>query len=266
MPEKREIPREWLADPVTKEPPRFGEHVAHCASGDYRYDPGGRFWDFTPPNLAELFADKWPIWSALQENGRVSYANDPEHNLGVGERPDFIEFARFCRFRGNVLDVGCGPQRLPTHFRQGTDPDVFFVGLDPLVGEQPRDFAFVLGMGEFLPFKAGVFDQVLFVTSLDHFLDPVPPLREARRVLAPGGEVCVWIGEKDRGAPRPATSPEWYRRLQVPPGAEDAFHYRRFGSAEFAAYTREAGLSPAEERVIKVDHWRRNIYYRLRPT
>jgi hypothetical protein len=117
--------------------------------------------------------------------------------LGVGEREDFRLFADWSRFHGNVLDVGVGPQKVPSHMRYAAGGDATFWGIDPLRGEQPREYGFVQGLGEFLPFGDGIFDQVLFVTSLDHFIDPRVPLREARRVLAAGGEVCVWLGEKD---------------------------------------------------------------------
>ena len=264
MPNIKTLPLEWLADPVSKKFPRFEGGIAHCESGDYRYNAEQHYWDFVPKGIGNLFGDQWPVWQQLQDNGVVSYQNDPSKNLGVGHRPDFLAFAKFCGFRGAVLDVGCGPQRVPTHMAATSQSDVFFVGIDPLVGEQPREFPFVLGVGEYLPFREGVFDQVLFVTSLDHFLDPVPPLREAKRVLSSEGEVCVWIGEKDKNAPRPQTSPEWYQRLKVPPGADDVFHYRRFTVAEFERCAASAGLNIADRSVTEVDQWRKHFFYRLR--
>jgi SAM-dependent methyltransferase len=258
------LPSDWLVDPVTKNPPSFAGDVAHCDSGDYRHYAAEGYWDFLPADLVGLFGEKARIWETLQRNGEASYLNDPERNLGVGPRADFLAFAEFSRFRGNVLDVGCGPQKLPTHMAASSGPDVFFCGIDPLVGDQPRGFAFVRGLGEYLPFRAALFDQVLFVTSLDHFLDPTPPLIEARRVLSPGGEVCVWIGEKDKNAPRPAASPDWYRRLEVPGDAQDAFHYRRFGIEDFERFVAGAGLAIADRRVTEVDQWRRNVFFRLR--
>ncbi len=217
--------------PSHKEPlSRRGARL--CSSFDcFASDPEYGFWDFTPTKLEELRSPEWKHGSSSRLNGMVSYQQDPEHNLGVGERNDFQQFADFCRFRGAILDIGVGPQRIPSHFECAARSDVFFAGIDPLRGDQPREFAFVQGLGEYLPFREGFFDQVLFVTSLDHFIDPRRPLSEARRVVKPEGDVCIWIGEKDKGAPKPVKTHEWYEKLNVPVGAEDRFHYRRFGKA-----------------------------------
>jgi SAM-dependent methyltransferase len=216
------------------------------------------------PSASELVdSPAWRAWAVLQSNGVVSYNADPEHNLGVGERKDFLEFAEFCSFSGIVLDVGVGPQRVPSHIEHSKKPGVRFVGIDPLVGQQPRGFEFVHGLGEFLPFRAGLFDQVLFVTSLDHFIDPRPALLEARRVLNATGHVCIWLGEKSSGAPRPKVSNEWYENLEVPPGAEDRFHYKRYSADEIESWFNGLGLTLVQRDVRNVDEWRRNLFYRL---
>jgi SAM-dependent methyltransferase len=259
---KTGVPEDWFVCPVTKE--RLSRDGARlCSSFDcFAPDPEYGFWNFTPTKLDELHSPEWKAWEQLQLNGMVSYEQDAEHNLGVGKRADFQQFAAFCRFRGAVLDVGVGPQRIPSHFEYGARPEVLFVGIDPLRGDQPRDFAFVQGLGEYLPFREDLFDQVLFVTSLDHFIDPRRPLDEARRVVKPGGDVCIWIGEKDKSAPKPTQSYGWYEKLVVPAGAEDRFHYRRFGRAELEAWFAEVGLVVRERDVIEVDQWRRNLFYR----
>jgi len=256
------IPDEWFVCPVTKEPlSRRGERLCSsfdCFTPDRKYG----FWNFTPSKLEELRSPEWKAWEKLQINGMVSYQHDPEHNLGVGERTDFQQFADFCRFRGVVLDIGVGPQRIPSHFECGARPNVFFTGIDPLRGDQPRAFAFAQGLGEYLPFREDLFDQVLFVTSLDHFIDPRRPLAEARRVVKPGGDVCIWIGEKDKAAPTPTRTHEWYEKLDIPMGAEDRFHYRRFGKAELEVWLIEVGLTIREHTTVEVDQWRRNVFYR----
>jgi SAM-dependent methyltransferase len=265
MKPSRVIPLDWFVCPVTKKPlVRSGDTLSSPA-GSYSIVRPGEFWDFMPASLVDLKQPEWRTWAQLQDNGIVSYQADPEHNLGVGKREDFLEFARFCGFRGNVLDVGVGPQRCPTHIEYCDNPDVFFVGVDPLVGDQPRCFSFVRALGEYLPFRGELFDQVLFVTSLDHFIDPGPALAESVRVLRPGGDLCIWIGEKRAGAPRPAQSNDWYDRLTVPVGAEDRFHYKRFNAGEIEEKIAGMALRIVERRVIRIDEWRSNIFYRIRP-
>ncbi len=217
--------------------------------------------DFTPSEWRQSAAHA-EVWGQLQDNGLVSYTQDPDHNLGVGDRPDYLAFSRFCRFDGLVLDIGCGPQPWPTHFKLHA-PGTRFVGVDPLVPDAPASFVRVRGLGEFLPFQDEVFDQVVFATSLDHFLDTRAALREARRVCKPEGYILVFSGEKKPGAPRPAHSPQWYRNLVVPPGAEDPFHFKRFSEAELEQMMQAEGLVVQDHEAHPIDAWRTNHYYRI---
>jgi SAM-dependent methyltransferase len=198
-----------------------------------------------PPD--EDVGERWRLWEQLERNGLVSYENDPEANLSIGARDDARAFFEFAELDGVVLDVGCGPQTLPSYAR---DFNGTLVGIDPLLGELPRNFMFVRGVGEYLPFRPESFDRVLFATSLDHALSPRRALSEAGRVVKPSGAIVLWFGEKHepRDAP-PRESVDWYERLSVPDGAQDPFHVVRFDRGLARAFVGEAGLTLVDTRV-----------------
>jgi SAM-dependent methyltransferase len=219
---------------------------ARCTACGRSY-PDGNYTPVPPPDRD--VQSKWVLWEQLQANGAEVYDGDPAGNLSVGDRQDARAFAEFARLKGRVLDVGCGPQGLPSY--SGGDQ---FVGIDPLRGGR-REFVFVQGIAEYLPFRDGVFDRVLFATSLDHMLSPQRALAESRRVLKPDGLVCVWHGE-----PVPPMRRVWRERLsqlirggstllgyRTPRGAVDPFHFSHPQFATVLQWLADAGLTVERE-------------------
>jgi SAM-dependent methyltransferase len=228
-----------------------------------------------PPPDGEV-RDRWALWEALQANGERAYEIDPPSSLSVGEREDVLAFARFARLEGRVLDVGCGPQTLPSYAREMRGE---LVGIDPLLGAQPRGFAFVKGIAEYLPFRDGAFDRVLFATAIDHMLSAPLAVREAARVTRPGGAVVLWFGDLApppslaervgsawqllrrgelatvaRGARGALTrrrpedvvtvrTPRATMTFDVPAGAIDAFHFAHPDAPAVEGWLRAAGLT-----------------------
>ena len=97
----------------------------------------------------------------------------------------------------NVLDVGCGTGPV-IELLAKKYPEKHFVGLDitPAMIEAARskgllNAEFVVGDAENLPFGDGGFDAVLCSNSFHHYPNPGAFLREAHRVLRPGGKLIL---------------------------------------------------------------------------
>jgi len=185
--------------------PGGGSHEAFvaCIRCERTYRRIGDVYSMIPrPIPDESVSSRWLAWETVQNNGLRSYLDVPEFNLSVGPRPEVLAFNEFCRPAGLILDVGCGPQRLPSYVSSSAE----VVGIDPLLGDQPREFAFVQGIGEYLPFRVDTFDQILYATSLDHVLDALRSLAEAERCLKPDGRINLWLDSQPRVWTAPPSS------------------------------------------------------------
>lgn len=99
------------------------------------------------------------------------------------------------RLKGRVLDIGAGDNTLCRLYRQNAT----------LLGADPEDAASSVGVdvvdwngqsviiedAASLPFPDQSFDTVCFIACINHIVNRVEALREARRVLRPGGRVIV---------------------------------------------------------------------------
>lgn len=97
---------------------------------------------------------------------------------------------------GYLLDIGCGTNRLVKKYGNGIGVDVFpWEGVDLLVEDTSC-----------LPFDDDTFDTVTFIACLNHIPKRADVLREARRVLKPGGKIVITM---------------------IPPGISRAWHFLR---------------------------------------
>jgi SAM-dependent methyltransferase len=87
--------------------------------------------------------------------------------------------------RGRLLDIGCGTNRLVAQYRRGggdgVGVDVYpWPGVDQIVEDTSR-----------LPYADATFDTISFVACINHIPNRIDVLREARRLLGPGGQVVL---------------------------------------------------------------------------
>jgi SAM-dependent methyltransferase len=142
---------------------------------------------------------------------------------------------------GLYLDVGCGALPWPSYMATSSEP-VTWIGLDPFLGDVPRRFPFVQGMGETLPFRRETFDGALYVSSIYHLMDPGRSLRRTRHVLKPGGKLYLWFT-----ATRPGRRYWTWRGLR-------ALGVRRMYNADFQwAFTRGSLERTVERAGFVVD-------------
>ena len=258
------LPLDLIACPVCHGGLAAADEGVRCDGCGRRF-PGGPL-DLTPiPPPDEEVRRRWPLWEQLQANFLVAATAEPESSLSVTERIDANAFAEFCGFSGVVLDVGCGTQRFPSY---ADTERCRFVGIDPLRGEAERDFEFLQGVAEYLPFRSDSVDQVLFATSLDHMLVPARALAEGARVIRPGGAVNIWFGELQQpgriqrlrtfvghgleraGLRDSPVEPEYLAAIKRPRGAVDKFHVAHPGAEAISEWLDAAGLQPSAPQRI----------------
>lgn len=94
-----------------------------------------------------------------------------------------------------ILDIGCGVGAFVRRLREFS-PQVYGFDIDresvtTAAAEGLPNLA--LAVGEFLPYPDGSFDVIFLHEVLEHVDDDVATLKEARRVLAPGGRVVIFV-------------------------------------------------------------------------
>jgi ubiquinone/menaquinone biosynthesis C-methylase UbiE len=106
----------------------------------------------------------------------------------------------------DLVDVGCAHADFEAYVKPHLKS---YTGVEPSRALLPKNisrgknFRLLRGTAEKLPLKAASADFVLIKEVLDHCFDPLAVLKEARRVLRPGGELLITL-TNDRA---------WYKRL-----------------------------------------------------
>lgn len=94
-----------------------------------------------------------------------------------------------------LVEIGCGKGHFLEHLRRSPGAPPLPVGVDlsrAVYALPARGLAGVQADGEHLPFRDGSVDCVLYDGSLHHMIDYAHGLREAIRILAPGGLLLIY--------------------------------------------------------------------------
>jgi len=135
-----------------------------------------------------------------------------------------------------VLDLGCGVgvllQDMVGRYTYVHGLDVSAESLSLVGIDSPNMQGLVVGDGEHLPYRSGVFDAVVLKGVLHHIPNVDQALQELHRVLKPGGTLLMAEPCGDHSFVR------WSR------GCLSKRKERYFGSAELDTYLRRHGFTP----------------------
>ncbi len=159
------------------------------------------------------------------------FAVEDRHWWFVGRRQIVLDQLAAYWTQGPVLDLGCGTGGVLKHLLRFGDA----VGVDPSPEAagycRRRGLPVALASGHCLPFADATFGAVLALDVIEHVDDDVGLLREARRVLRPGGVVIITV---------PALPWLWSSHDDV------NHHRRRYLRGTLAWAVRAAGLEPCK--------------------
>ncbi|MNV43220.1 Malonyl-[acyl-carrier protein] O-methyltransferase [compost metagenome] len=140
-------------------------------------------------------------WAAVADQW-IAWAGTPGHDAFWAYRDGFVNYLG--AGSGRALEIGCGEGRISREARalgyQVTATDAVAAMVDAASAAQSAD-SYAVAPAAALPFADGAFDLVIAYNVLMDVDDVPAALREARRVLAPGGTLFVSIVHpfRDRG-------------------------------------------------------------------
>jgi len=152
-----------------------------------------------------------------------------------------------------ILEIGCGAGNLLVQASvRGSYPIALDLSMQALTfvrsrleelnsGSDPLNgFACTQSIGEFLPFADGSFECVILSEVIEHLEAPQNSVREARRVLRPGGRLLVTTPNYRSFWPLM----EWaVDRLNMAPKMAGEQHISRFHSSSLRRLLIESGLN-----------------------
>lgn len=132
-------------------------------------------------------------WAAVADQW-IAWANTPGHDAFWAYREGFVNYLG--AGRGRALEIGCGEGRISREARalgyHVTATDAVAAMVDAASAAQSAD-AYAVASAGALPFADGEFDLVIAYNVLMDVDDLPAALKEARRMLKPGGTLFISI-------------------------------------------------------------------------
>lgn len=135
--------------------------------------------------------DPAAAWASLHRHGAAYGRDGGPLRQWRGARREALLTAWIGRApAGLVVDLGCGDGGAQAWVRR-RGPGVAYVGVEPSGAAAGAPVPLVRGVAEALPLREGLAGTCLMLNMLDHCYDGEQALREAMRVVAPGGYLII---------------------------------------------------------------------------
>jgi arsenite methyltransferase len=166
-----------------------------------------------------------------------------------------------------VLDVGCGTGRLAMYLAGIVGPSGSVTGIDPspyriaiakekLKGRGLRNVQFLAGRGEDLgTFRNEEFDQVIYSSVFHWITDKLAALKEACRVLKPGGKVGMnTVDRENHFAMKRVMDDLISKKYPEHRHLEDEFSRMLVSGPGLERLIQEAGFSDIQVKIVPEKH------------
>jgi SAM-dependent methyltransferase len=183
---------------------------------------------------------------SIQEEFARAAPGFAERTRGRFDDLNVVEFSRVSRGE-SVCEVGAGTGNFLSLF---SGHAAWLVAADLTHGmlvearRRFKDVSPVCSDGFRLPFRSGSIDLVTSAQTLHHIFEPVPFLREMRRVTYSGGRVLI----VDQLAPEKLETATVRNELEL---LRDPSHAASRPASAFRIVLRAAGLEIVDERVVE---------------